>query len=438
MSTGPGPDPDSGSDPAAIGLAALDRLTAGDFARVHAMFAPSLRAMVSPEVLHQAWSAEQGKHGTLTAVGTPVVDPEGSGGALVRIPVTFSDGAVTVLVSLTASRWVTGVQLGPAAAAEPAQPWQPPDYADPAAFEEETLTLGSGPLAVPAALCVPRRPAGPLPGVVLLAGSGPQDRDETLGRNKPFKDLAWGLATLGVVTLRFDKVTFAHPRELAAVTGFTMVDEYATPVEDALLLLRGHPRVSADSLFLLGHSLGGTVAPRLASRTPSVAGLILLAGGAQPMHRAAVRQVRYLLGLAPEDAGLAHALEALTRQAEAVDAPDLSASNPSQDLPFGVPAPYWLDVRSYDPARAAAELDRPMLLLQGGRDYQVTVDDDLARWRAALAHRHDVTIRVLDADNHLFFSGSGPSTPTEYEPAQHVDPAVVSEIAKWVAGIAVR
>ena len=210
-----------------------------------------------------------------------------------------------------------------------------------------------------------------------------------------------------------------------------MVDEYVTQVDDALSLLRGHPRVNADSLFLLGHSLGGTVAPRLAARSRSVAGLILLAGGAQPIHRAAVRQVRYLLSLAPADAGLTRALDALTRQAAAVDAPDLSASTPSRELPFGVPAPYWLDVRSYDPAGAAAELDRPMLLLQGGRDYQVTVDDDLPRWRAALQHRHDVTIRVLDADNHLFFPGSGPSTPVEYGPAQHVDPAVVIQIAGW-------
>jgi len=73
-----------------------------------------------------------------------------------------------------------------------------------------------------------------------------------------------------------------------------------------------------------------------------------------------------------------------------------------------------------------------MLIVQGGRDYQVTVDDDLSRWQAALGDRADVTIRVYDADNHLFFPGSGPSTPEEYEPAQHMDPQVIEGIASWL------
>lgn len=75
-----------------------------------------------------------------------------------------------------------------------------------------------------------------------------------------------------------------------------------------------------------------------------------------------------------------------------------------------------------------------MLVVQGGRDYQTTVADDLARWESALAPRQDVTIRVYPVDNHLFFTGNGASTPAEYEPAQHVDPAVVADIASWLNG----
>ena len=77
-------------------------------------------------------------------------------------------------------------------------------------------------------------------------------------------------------------------------------------------------------------------------------------------------------------------------------------------------------------------MSEPMLSVQGGRDDQVTVDDDLALWRAALDGRDDVSIRVHDADDHLFFPGSGRSTPASYEPAQHVDESVVTEIAHWV------
>jgi pimeloyl-ACP methyl ester carboxylesterase len=164
-----------------------------------------------------------------------------------------------------------------------------------------------------------------------------------------------------------------------------------------------------------------------------VAGLVILAGGAQPLHWSAVRQFRYLGSLNPDTAAASRSIiDTVTRQAETVDSPDLSPATPAGDLPFGVPAAYWLDLRGYDPAALAATLSKPILILQGGRDYQSTVADDLTRWRAALAHRPDVTIRVYDADNHLFFSGAGPSKPSEYEPAQHVDATVVVDIAGWI------
>jgi hypothetical protein len=125
----------------------------------------------------------------------------------------------------------------------------------------------------------------------------------------------------------------------------------------------------------------------------------------------------------------------LNRQAQLIDSPELTAETPASELPFGVPAPYWLDLRGYDPAAAAAALGQPVLIIQGGRDYQATVADDLSRWRAALGGRPDVTIQVFAADNHLFFPGSGPSSPAEYEPAQHMDPQVVTTIARWLTSV---
>ncbi len=268
---------------------------------------------------------------------------------------------------------------------------------------------------------------------MLLGGSGPGDRDETLGRNKPFKDLAWGPASRGVAVLRFDKVTHAHPEEVPKADGFTVADEYVPHAVAAVHLLRHHPAADTGRVFVLGHSLGGTVAPRVAAAEPSIAGLVILAGGTQPLHWATVRQVRYLASLDPETAAAAQpAIDAMSRQARMVDSPGLSRSTPASELPFGVPAPYWLDLRGYDPVAVAEALGKPILILQGGRDYQATVADDLAGWKAGLAHRPDVTIRVYDADNHLFFPGSGPSSPAEYEPAQHMDPAVVADIASWL------
>ncbi len=415
-------------EPTAAATTVLTLAQAGDFTAIREMFAEALRPLVSAEALRAAWSAEVERLGPLTATGAAVAEQAVGGARVVRIPLTFERGALTLVLSLIEDSGLTGLQLAPDAAEAAA--WQTPASVDPASFEEVEVTVGTGALAVPGTLSLPRRGA-PYTAVVLLAGSGPQDRDETIGHNKPFKDLAWGLAQVGIAVLRFDKVTFAHREALANVDDFTLADEYLPAALAAVGLLREHPAVDPARVFVLGHSLGGTVAPRVAAAEPAVAGLILLAAGAQPLHWAAVRQVRYIAALDPATAAAAlPVIDAMTRQAEAVER--ATSATPASELPFGVPAAYWMDVRDYDPVATATAVRRPILILQGGRDYQVTVADDLALWTASLNHRPDVTVRVYDADNHLFFPGHGPSTPAEYEPAQHVDPAVVADIAAWL------
>jgi len=158
---------------------------------------------------------------------------------------------------------------------------------------------------------------------------------------------------------------------------------------------------------------------------------VILAGDTQPMQHSAIRVARYLGQLSPGPAAET-AVETMIRQAALVDSPELSPSTPARELPFGLSGSYWIDLRSYDPVSTALALDKPMFILQGGRDYQVTVEDDLSRWKEGLGHRPEVTIRVYEADNHLFFPGTGPSMPVEYDPAQHVDPAVIADIATWL------
>ncbi|MFB9678637.1 alpha/beta hydrolase family protein [Streptosporangium vulgare] len=420
-----------GTDPAAIALTVVEMARQGRFAEIEELFAPRLRALVGAEALRAAWAAEESRSGPVSTVGEPVSEPAGEQPVRVSVPVTCERGGLTVVMSVDRDGMLNGLRL----AADTA-PWKPPPYADPESFDEHDVTIGDGPLAVSGTMSLPRG-AGPRPGVVLLGGGGPFDRDATAGANKPLKDLAWGLATRGIAVSRFDKVTHTHGGQVADMPGFTMADEYVPHAVAAVRLLRRQPGVDPARVFVLGHSMGGRAAPRVAAAETSVAGLVIMAGDTQPMHRAAVRVIRYLASLDPGPA-MEAAVETFTRQAAMVADPGLSPSTPAEALLFGRPAAYWLDLRDDDPVATAAALDRPMFVLQGGRDYQVTVADDLPGWRAGLAHRPDVTIRVYDADDHLFFPGSGPSTPAGYEPAQHVDPAVVADIAEWLTTDAVK
>jgi uncharacterized protein len=438
----------------------------GRFAEVEERYAPGLRAVVGPGMLRAAWEAEVGQRGRVLAVGDPQLgsvpattgsaraatqpagtaaqpaeattqSAESAGAGLVRVtvPVSCERGGLTLVMSVDEIGRLHGLRIGPAAGGE----WTPPDYAVPRRFTEREVTIGTGPDAVPGTLSLPRRRGVAAwrrgrgyPGVVLLSGGGAFDRDGTSGANKPLKDLAWGLASRGVAVLRFDKVTFAHPDLVAAAGDFTVSAEYVPHAVAAVGLLRQQPEVDPGRVFVLGHSLGGRVAPRVAAADGSVAGLVLLAGDAEPVADKAVRVARYIAEAEPGPAAEAFA-ETMAGQAALADGPDLTAATPAADLPFGWPGSYWLDLRAYDPVATAAGLGRPMLILQGGRDYQVTVAEDLARWRAGLGDRGDVTFRVYEADNHLFFSGSGRSVPAQYDPPQHVDGAVVADIAGWLA-----
>ncbi|MGW3348538.1 alpha/beta fold hydrolase [Nonomuraea rubra] len=411
--------------PGAVAVSVVGMAVEGRFEEIEKLFAPSLQAVVSGQMLRDAWLGEIGKRGGVADVGQPVSEAAGAGLVRVSVPVGCQQGGITLVVVVDEAGGLQGLQLAPAMAA----PWEPPPYAEPGRFSEQDVTVAAGSHAVPGTLSLPHG-EGPWPGVVLLSGGGPFDRDETSGPNKPLKDLAWGLASRGVAVLRFDKVTYAH-REMVTAPGFTMTGEYVPYAVAAVRLLRRRPEVDPARVFVVGHSMGGKVAPRVAVAEESVAGLVIMAGDTQPIHRAAVRVVRYLASVSPGSIPEG-AVEGIVEQAAMVDSPDLSPSTPATALPFGFPASYWLDLRDYDPVATAVAVDRPMLILQGGRDYQVTVADDLTGWRAGLAHRPDVAIRVYDADNHLFFPGEGVSTPEEYEIAQHVDPAVVEDIAEWL------
>ncbi len=404
----------------------VDLMAKGDYPGVEARFAASVRPMVTAQRLGAAWQSILDDAGAFRSQGETRLE-RGTAGSAVYVTCTFDREVLLAKVVFTPEGELAGLFFQPVLAPKPLGPAA---YVRPDSFVEKDVTVGSGRWALPATLSVPKG-AGPFPAVVLVHGSGPLDRDETLGPNKPFRDLAWGLASQGIVVLRYDKRTFAHGDLLRPVPpDFTVQDETVNDALAAAALLRGTPGVNPAKVFLLGHSLGATLAPMIAERDPKLAGLILLAADTEKAEEALLRQTAYLLsqgGANPADQQkkleeIRKAFTPLRQPAKSV-APDTAI--------MGVPVGYWRDLDACDPLAAARKLSIPMFFLQGGRDYQVP-PDQMQAFQTALSGKREVTFKLYPKLNHLFIAGEGQSGPKDYAVPGHVDQEVVDGVAAWI------
>ena len=310
---------------------------------------------------------------------------------------------------------------------------KPPPYARTNEFREKNFTVGSGEWRLPGTLTMPvRKTSVPCPAVVLVHGSGPNDRDETVGASKPFRDLAWGLATKGVAVLRYEKRTKEYgARFIAEKIKITPREETIDDAISAVNQLRKTEGIDPKRVFVLGHSLGATLAPRIGKAGPEIRGLILMAGATRPIEDMIVEQTRYILSLNGEpsaaDQEKLRDLEGKVAEIKKLTSSDTDSST----ILLGAPPAYWMDLRVHAPAAEAKTLKQPLLILQGGRDYQVALEqfDD---WKKGLEGSARVTFKLYPELNHLFISGKGKSSPSEYEQGGYVAEEVVSDIAEWV------
>src|ERR1700735_1448648 len=415
-------------DTIATGHEVLNQIVAGDFDKVEARFNATLKASLPAGKLGENWKQLLGQTGGFKNVTSE------SASAVPNFQVAtfvceFERTTLDAVISFDADGALAGIRFRPH---KDTTPWAAPAYAKPESFHEDPITVKFSHWELPGAITVPLGD-GTFPLVVLVQGSGPHDEDETIGPNKPFKDLAWGLASRGIAVLRYTKRTARYGmKSVDEGALLTVDDEIVNDARAAVDLAAKQPKIDPKRIFLLGHSEGGYIAPRIADGDPQIAGIILLAASERPIQKLIVDQIHYLAtfpGVPPEMAQ--KQIAAVDEMVKQIESPDLKKTDKVRFLGADIPASYFLDLRGYDPVAVAAKLKIRILVLQGARDYQVTTEDyDL--WKKGLAGHDNVTFKLYPDLTHLFVTGEGKSKPNEYDKAAHVSAETVTDIANWV------
>lgn len=414
----------SADDSAAVAQARayFVQLRAGEYAACVEAADDAMRAALPADKLAAVWRQ-------ITAAYGPYVAEQGAQSsradalAIVDLACRFERGNLRVRITLNADMKVAGLFFTPLAADVP---YRAPDYVNTQGFREAPVTVDAGGWPLAGTLSCPHGD-GPFPAVVLVHGSGPHDQDESIQQTKPFRDLAWGLASRGIAVLRYEKRTHKYGDRMKPAE-ITVAAEVIDDALAAARLLRNQPGIATNGVFVLGHSLGATAAPSIGAQDPRIAGLIMIAPAARPIHALIEDQLTYIANLdgqiSPEEK---EQIDTARQAGDKLRAGDVQP----QDTLLGAPVAYWRNLDALAPLQTAKTYPRPMLLIFGGRDYQVTaIESDL--WKSALADHGHARLQVFPELDHLMHAGTGPSRPEDYSTPGYVDAQVIAVIADWV------
>jgi uncharacterized protein len=390
-------------------------LKKNDFIEAEQHFDNAMKQGLPPDRLEAVWKNLSESVGALKSWS--IAERSEAQGVQIRaVDLAFENGQLRGLVSAREGvREIVGFRIVPAPVAKPVQAAVPENEF----FRSESLNVGTTPFLLGGTLTIPKRGPRSFPAVVLIAGSGPNDRDETVGANKTLRDLAEGLSSKGVMTLRYDKRTFAHADKMSRSD--TVEQEVIADAVSAIELLRQRPEVDANKIFVVGHSLGALLAPEIAQRAGGMAGMVLLAAPSRQLPQIIVEQMRFLKALPAEK------LDELEKKAKLLVQGKLSDT----DSFLGQPVHYFVDLGKRDEMAIAQKLKLPLLYIRGDRDFQVT-DVEQSGWEKALKGSSFATFKTLGGLNHLLMAGQGAPNSQEYEVAGHVEAGVIDLIATFV------
>ena len=398
----------------------VERMSAGEFDRAYGQFSQRAQQATSPGAIEAVWIGATNVGGSFEEV-VGVEETVQGGFDAADVTLGFERGEHTLRV-------VTAEEFAVQAAVTNDE-YASPGYVEPDSFQRRAVTVEGEGCLMEGEITVPEGESGEVPGVVLVHGNDPMgtaDMDLTTGGSAVFRDLGEGLASQGVAVLRYNRRTQACSVEPSEYT----LDRVS--VEDALVAverLREADGVDPDRVVVAGLSLGGLSLPRIAQRDGNLAGGVGMAAPTRSFHETVIDQLEYLANVGEFEWDRIQA--AFDRWSERIDRIREGDYQPSDNV-LGYPGALWDSLDAYDQVETAKQVETPLLFLQGGRDFQVSPEEDFATWQSELADRPATAFRRYEGLNHLFQPGDEPSIRTEYAFRNSVDGAVVTDIASWV------
>jgi fermentation-respiration switch protein FrsA (DUF1100 family) len=395
------------------------------FTEAQAFFDESVQSKITPENLETIWKSLQTNYGKVLSTDVLQSKAEGEFFA-VSVDVKFEKETQGFLLVFNKSEKIVG--LFPRQKANQ-QSYLRPAYADTNAYKEKEIYIKTAGHSLVGLLTTPAKGTN-FPIVVLLHGSGPSDMDETVGPNKPFKDLAAGLATKGIASIRYVKRTLAYAGEFSKV--FTVKEEVTDDALAAIALARTIPGADKKKIYLFGHSMGGMLAPKLATLAPDLNGLILAAAPARKLTDLIDEQNRYSASQMKDTTGaVKKQLEEALKETAKTRITKLGLIKPDSLL-LGLPAAYWVDLNLYDQVGTAKKLiKQKVMIVQGGFDFQIS-PQDYQIWNTALGKKKNVTMKLYPDLNHLLSPQKEKGNMTQYGIPVSVSGILVNDIATWI------
>ena len=302
---------------------------------------------------------------------------------------------------------------------------------------EEKIIIGEGTeFPLKGILTLPENLEKPVPAVVFVHGSGSSNMDEKVMKLTPFKDLAKGLAEHGIASVRYDKRSFAHGRKMLKKGDLTVKEEV---IEDAVLasnLLKNDSRIDSEKVFIIGHSMGAMLAPRIDAEGGNFKGLVLLAGTLDTLEGVLFRQLDEMKnGKSKIMSWVASAQEKKFKKSFE-NLYELSDEE-AKKIPYagGVNLYYFKEMGGHRAADYLEKTEKPVLIMQGTKDLQVNVERDFGGYKRAFGERDNFSFRLYEGLNHCFvpalYDDISKATK-EFSKERHIGENVISDIAGWI------